>query len=430
MVISRLFTSSLLLLASTVAAAVTVAQAPLSNEQHTRIFNPDFRTLQTKINGSDMQAPVITLDGADVLEIHFDELADQNRYLRFRLVHCNAFWQPDQLIESEYMASFNEATIDDYRYSQATLTHYVHYTITIDPQSQMRPLLSGNYLVQVFDESDPDTILLQSRFSVVEPHIVTNARLSSRTDVDTNEEHQQLSIAITPDGINLENPMANVIVRVTQNSRIDNVVTLRTPSRMDSRTLVYDHNPLLIFPAGNEYRRMEVVSTRYPGMGVATISFAHPYYHALLATDTPRAKQSYAYDRTQHGRFRIRDYDSDDSDTEAEYVVVHFSLEAPYTRRGNYYLDGDFTNRLFNSDSQLIFNPATGLYEAALLLKQGAYNYQYLYLPNGSQKASTAEIEGNKYQTTNEYLIYTYYRPHGARYDRLIGVAQVATNSK
>ena len=61
----------------------------------------------------------------------------------------------------------------------------------------------------------------------------------------------------------------------------------------------------------------------------------------------------------------------------------------------------------------------------AVLLKQGSYNYQYLFVPTGSSVGQTGPIEGNYYQTQNEYSIYVYYRPMGARYDRLIGVTTV-----
>ena len=53
------------------------------------------------------------------------------------------------------------------------------------------------------------------------------------------------------------------------------------------------------------------------------------------------------------------------------------------------------------------------------------YIYQYLFVPNGSTTGQTAPLEGDFYQTQNEYSIYVYYRPMGARYDRLIGVTTV-----
>ena len=60
-----------------------------------------------------------------------------------------------------------------------------------------------------------------------------------------------------------------------------------------------------------------------------------------------------------------------------------------------------------------------------MLLKQGAYTYQYLYVPPGSERGFTALVEGNKYQTVNEYLIKVYHRRRGERYDRLIATGAV-----
>ena len=64
-------------------------------------------------------------------------------------------------------------------------------------------------------------------------------------------------------------------------------------------------------------------------------------------------------------------------------------------------------------------------YVCDLLLKQGAYNYQYLWYPDGASVGQTGKVEGDKYQTVNEYLIKIYDRPMGGRYDRLIGSAVV-----
>ena len=91
---------------------------------------------------------------------------------------------------------------------------------------------------------------------------------------------------------------------------------------------------------------------------------------------------------------------------------------------GNIYLEGEFTHDLFNDRSQMIYNPDTRRYEKTLFLKQGAYNYQYLYLPFGQMKATPSLIEGNYVDTKNEYLIKVYHRVQGERYDRLIGIGR------
>ena len=105
--------------------------------------------------------------------------------------------------------------------------------------------------------------------------------------------------------------------------------------------------------------------------------------------------------------------------------MTHFSLRVPEQSQYGFFLAGDFTHRRFDPESRMVYNRATGLYEKSLLLKQGAYNYQYLAVPIGSMSGATARIEGDFYETVNEYLVKVYYHRPGERYDRLVGVAVV-----
>lgn len=157
-------------------------------------------------------------------------------------------------------------------------------------------------------------------------------------------------------------------------------------------------------------------------MGVEAIQRRGNRYHMLLYADQPRAEKEYLFDKTQHGRFRVREFDSDQSDTEADYVAVHLMLEMPELTGGDIFVDGDLTNRLFTPESRMVYNRASNAYEQTLLLKQGSYNYQYLFVPFGSMTGYTAPIEGDLYQTVNEYNIYVYHRRPGERYDRLVAV--------
>jgi len=411
---------------SGVAMVIAMAMALPCNatEPGTAIFNPAFRTLQTKVNGSDRLPPVIMMGCDDELTIGFDELASDRRYMRYELLHCNAQWKPDELLSPEYVDGFNEGVIDEYSFSRATLVQYVHYELRL-PNEDMRVKLSGNYLVRVYDEQSPDETLLQVAFSVCEPLMDVKAYVSSRTDVDYNDRHQQLTIAVDVKGTRVNNMLTDVIVTVEQNGRRDNAVALDHPVRIAGSVAWWEHVPALIFDAGNEYRRMETVSTNYPGMGVASIDYVDPLYHVTLNTDASRAGLPYSYDSTQKGRFRIREYNSDYPDTEADYLMTHFTLEMPELINTDIFLDGDFTSRRFAPESRMVYNRATGLYECAVLLKQGAYDYQYLTVPYGLLRGSTAQVEGDFYQTANEYMVKVYLREPGSRYDRMVGMTSV-----
>lgn len=401
------------------AYAATNAATPRVNTM-TGIFDEHFHTLITRNDDSPSSLPIIRLGSDDRLTIMFDEISDDRSYLRYSITHCNADWQPSGLVDTEVLEGFNIGDIDDYAFSRATTVHYVNYRITL-PNEDFQFKVSGNYLLKVYNEDDPDTILLQTRFMICEPTARVTADILSATDVDYNDSHQQLSVTVDATDAHVDDVFNDLIVIIGQNGRLDNEVSLRQPLRAVGNKAVYEHLPRLIFPAGNEYRRFEIVQTTYPGMGVESIEYLYPYYHATLRPDSPRSSSSYLYDQTQHGRFFVREYNSDESDIDADYMVVHFTLDMPENPNVSIFLDGDFVRRRFDPESLMTFNRATGRYERVLLLKQGAYNYQYLAVPSGAGSGQTSAIEGDFYQTANEYLIKVYHRRRGERYDRFIG---------
>jgi hypothetical protein len=74
------------------------------------------------------------------------------------------------------------------------------------------------------------------------------------------------------------------------------------------------------------------------------------------------------------------------------------------------------------------FDKKTGLYEKAILLKQGFTNYQYVITDKSGSIDYENAIDGNFYQTENNYTAIVYYRGNNERYDRVIGIAN--TNSE
>ncbi len=413
--------AAILLLA--LAAAIGAAAI---DDTMTGSMDERFRTLQVTARGDIFAVPYVTLGTPEQLTVAFDHLADDREYLRYRVVRCDADWRPSVLAESEYLDGFNESAIERYDYSRGTTTHYVHYELDF-PNDDIRPTLSGNYLIQVYREDDPDTVLVQARVMVSEQSAPIAIEATTRTDVDYNAAHQQLAVKVDTERASVADPFNDLTVMVSQNGRADSGRALRHPLRMSGPVAVYEHQAPLIFDAGNEYRRFEISSIHYPGLGVEDIEYRAPYYHFTLATDGSRAGESYLYDQTQHGRFKVREYNSDRSDTEADYAVVHFSLDYPELIGTSIFIDGDLVSRRFSPESLMTFNRATGRYEKVMLLKQGAYNYQYLTARPGQSSGSTAIIEGDKYQTANEYLVKVYTRGPLDRTDRLIGVRLIST---
>lgn len=410
-------------LASYAAICIIAATTAHAQQADTRIkiVDPNVKTIKVAPRSNAYMPPVIVMGSGDQVNVDFDYMDYDEHYLRYSVTHCNADWQPSQLVESEYVDGFNYADITECGHSQATFVQYCHYSFAL-PNEDFSITKSGNYLLTVYEQDDPDKILFQSRFSMCERVVDVMATVSSNTDIDFNANHQQVAIELGYKMGAITDPYGELKVVVGQNTRTDNERTITRPMMVEMGKVTYDHMPDLIFPAGNEYRRIETVNTKGYNLGNVRMSYYEPYYHATPPTDVPRAGTQYLYDQTQHGRFTVRNSETDNSATEADYCITHFTLNTggPLTG-GRIYLEGEFTQGLPGGVAEMMYDAASGCYVNDMLLKQGAYNYQYLWVPNGSSQGLTSRIEGDDYETINQYVIKVYNRPSGERYDRLVG---------
>ena len=103
-------------------------------------------------------------------------------------------------------------------------------------------------------------------------------------------------------------------------------------------------------------------------------------------------------------------------------MITHFTLDTGgKLNGGNVMLYGEFLAGYPAAQAMMQYDAGNGCYTADVLLKQGAYNYLYLWVPDGTSVGQTGRIEGDHYETVNEYLVKVYDRPVGERYDRLVG---------
>ena len=405
--------------------------------QSNKVYHPMIHTLQTTVNDDWLHDDVITLGTDDWVTISFDHFTHDYRRFIYKIVHCNADWTPSDLFEVDYMDGFNNQPIEDYENSLNTTMLYTHYRLNL-PNDDIQFKVSGNYRVEIFlDENDDEneensefriqnsglTPVATACFRVVEPRMGLNVSVTTNTDIDTNLSHQQVAFTLNYTPGEVMDPATEIKPYVYQNNRTDNMVSLVKPIYVSPGRLEYRHNRALIFPAGNEYRRFEVINMHYATQGVDEISYFAPYYHATLLPDAPR--RNYSYDEDHDGRYFIRYNMALDTDTEADYLFVHFTLNMPRRTGGNFYLTGEFTYNDFDPTCQATYNDDAQAYEATLLLKQGAYDFMYLWVPEGSTAGQTGPAEGNFYEAENEYQVYIYHRPFGGRYDRLVAAQQV-----
>ncbi|WP_277465097.1 DUF5103 domain-containing protein [Parabacteroides sp. PF5-6] len=392
----------------------------------TDVYDKMVKSLQVGVAGESLSSPYITLNGEQAIGICFDVLEEGHQRYAYSIVHCDADWKPSSLIPMEYINGFQGLPIEEYAPGMGTTVSYTNYYLEL-PNADIQFKVSGNYAVRIYREDQPDETVLTACFYVVEEQeLPIMANLTTNTLIDTNRSHQQINFSLNTSRFTINHPQTDLKIWVYQNNRRDNAVSGIMPSTIGGNRIEYANLRELIFEAGNEYRRFEFLSTSYNGMHIEELSFHNPYYHATLYADAPRSRSAYQYDQDQNGRYLINCRSCNYPDTEADYFVVHFALDIPPLLDGKIYILGDLFHNVLDEKSRINYNPKSNLFEKVLLLKQGHYNYQYLFVPNGEKKGTTALFEGNYALTENEYAIHIYYRPMGERYDRLIGVNQIS----
>ena len=354
------------------------------------------------------------MESDETIEFSFDEMSHQYNRFTYRIQHCDAEWNPSNILESDFMDGFNDQPIDNWENSLNTTFDYTHYRLTI-PNNDVKLKISGNYRLSIRLDGQE---VAYFRFCMSEEQHLLSAKVDGNTDIDTHESHQQVNLTVNYSALTVRDPAKELYTVVMQNGRTDNAVYNPTPTYDAANRLTYEHCRDLIFPAGNEFRRFEVVNMYDYFMNVDRISFHDPFYHATLIQDTRR--HAYKFDYDHNGRYLVRYNQADDSDTEADYLFVHFNLKSELLTGGKLYVSGYFTGGNLSSKYEMEYNRDEGSYQATILLKQGAYDYQYLWVPDGESVGQTKPIEGDWYEAKNEYLILLYYRQRGSRYDRLI----------
>jgi hypothetical protein len=88
---------------------------------------------------------------------------------------------------------------------------------------------------------------------------------------------------------------------------------------------------------------------------------------------------------------------------------------------GQMYVSGNLNNWLFNKNNLMKYNPEINQYECTMQLKQGWYNYEYVFLKDGDSEGVASKFEGSHYETENDYMVIVYFRNPRGRYDRILG---------
>ena len=383
------------------------------------LYTQNIKSIQLRpFNNPKHYSSIVRL--GSVMELSFDDLDADNKDYYYKIEHMTYDWKPSNLTSSQYVDGFDQNAIINVTNSFNSLQSYTHYSVLL-PNINTVITKSGNYLISVLDDNY-HTIFSRRCVFYEENCTVGVAAFRSR-NTKSNQTNQTVQFKVSHPSINLNNPNQEIKATLIQNNdwnfRIENI----PPVFIQPNLLIYNHTNYTDFSGNNEFYFFDTKYARSTSLNIAKVE-RKEIYHTYLFTDDAKANRSYTFNPDINGQFVINSLDPNisDSSTEADYTMVHFSLQCntPYENK-KVFVYGAFNNFELSNENKMTFNEEKKIYEASILLKQGFYNYTFA-ITDTENNIDLKEIGGSFFETENEYTALIYYRPIGGFYDRVIGV--------
>lgn len=393
---------------------ITSATAQVENE-----IAPPFniKTVSFIQNNQNM-VPIFPLGTG--FQLQFDDLYGNEADYYYEIIHCDYNWKPTEIPKNEYLQGFDNQRIQNYTNSFNTLQLYSHYTLSIPNQFTQQLRLSGNYMLKILN-NDKDVVFTR-KFILYEELVTVPMQVKRARTVSNVEYKHNLEFSIKSNTINFQTPLKNVKVLLLQNGKFNSAIKNIIPQYTIGNDLIYKYDTETQYWAGNEFLYFENKDIRVANNNISRVDATTEIYNSYLYTNNARANFPYSVYEDINGNFVVLNFNAANSAIEADYAWVYFSLSAPTFNNDNeIYINGMFNNYSLTPEFKMDYNPKNGIYEKALLIKQGFTNFEYVILDSKGAIDNENAVDGNFYQTENDYSILVYYRENIGRYDRVVG---------
>ena len=369
------------------------------------------------IQSNENVIPIFKL--GDGFQFQFDDLFGNEANYYFEIVHCDYNWNPTDIPKAEYIKGFDGQRIQEYENSINTLQIYSHYKLPI-PNQFMQLRLSGNYILKILDESKE--VILSRKFIIFEDLVTVPIQIRRARTANYLEYKHNVEFSVKSQAINFQTPMKNIKIALFQNGQLNNAIKNIVPQYTIGNELIYKYDTETQFWAGNEFLFFENRDIRSSSNNVAHVDGGSNIYNTYLYTNNARTNFPYSFTQDANGNFVPRNINAANSEVEADYAWVYFSLSAPaFMVNKGIYVNGMFNNFSLTPEFKMEYNAQKAIYEKAILIKQGFTNFQYTVADDNGNVDYENAIDGNFYQTENDYFVIVYYRENRDRYDRVIG---------
>jgi len=361
----------------------------------------------------------------DLLTIDFDVQTEFSPNINIIFKFCDKNWNPTDNLFLANQGKNTAYTLNYFLLPTTVEEAKYHYTNTFpDKDGYVAFPYSGKWKFFVVDSQDPTKIFAEGKFFVVIADVPLKVETKRETLDDKTYFPPQLGHVnwIVVDAALKEDyfPFQVDELEIVQNYLMDNSIRVLRNSTDQNRVFEWDGGNKIRFIAkdvrpGNEYRQTNIQDINiYNSKNVKAQFDGMEYSRFLLLSK-----------RDNNGSFTLQP----PKDMYSTYMNVTFQVKPPEEIYGDIFLVGAFNDWQFSEKNKMNFNGDH--FELTLELKRGVYDYQYVVV-NGEYSDVTNQdwyiLEGNDWQTTNDYNIFLWYRDQEyGGYDRIIGYSKIQT---
>jgi hypothetical protein len=352
------------------------------------------------------------------LQLSFDDLDADSKEYQYKIEHMTHDWKSSRLSSSQYIDGFDQNTILNVNNSFNTFQNYTHYSVKI-PNINTLITKSGNYLLSVLNYDDE--VIFTRRFVLYESKTTIGVTVERSRYTKTLNTQQTIQFSINHPNIRVNNPRQEIHVVVLKNKNWNEMISELQPTFFKPNQLLYTYTNKTNFWGGNEYLNFDNKYIRNSSLNVVRVVREDIFHHYVYPYTYNEAKK-YTYNPDINGQFVIRTLEANDSKTEADYAMMHFSLltDEPFLDK-EVFIYGAFNDFNITNENKMQYDAKEKSYKVNILLKQGFYNYTFA-TQQSDGSVNTHDINGSFYETENEYTVIVYYKPLGSFYERVIGI--------
>src|SRR5690606_33648071 len=121
-------------------------------------------------------------------------------------------------------------------------------------------LVSGNYILKVYNGYNSDEVVITRRFMVVNNKVEIKPTVKEATNVTERFARQEVDFTVNHQNTPILNPYDNIKVVLMQNYRWDNAITGLVPRYINGTSLDYNYEEENVFDGSNEFRNFDIKS--------------------------------------------------------------------------------------------------------------------------------------------------------------------------